>query len=112
MYEIYIISLLILLIGSVFYLIYLQTRNKGSNNNVQLDFISNTINNTQTELAIIKEGMGQITEFTNNLGKNPNFKGTVGEQLVYALLKDIPEDYITQQYLSTPKSTYFSTAAG
>lgn len=66
-------------------------------NNV-LETTSQKVDSSTQDLAVLKNDMVSVREFTDKLDKNPNFKGTVGEEVVKSLLQQIPQDYVHYQY--------------
>ena len=66
--------------------------------NKVLETTSQKVDTSTQDLAVLKGDMVSVREFTDKLDKNPNFKGTVGEEVVKSLLQQIPQDYVHYQY--------------
>jgi len=75
-----------------------KIRDNSASTTTVLREASQNINSSKQDLEVLRGDMGEVRKFTDKLDRNPNFKGTVGEEVVKSLLQQIPQDYVHYQY--------------
>lgn len=75
-----------------------KIRDNSASTTTVLQEASQNINSSKQDLEVLRGDMGEVRKFTDKLDRNPNFKGTVGEEVVKSLLQQIPQDYVHYQY--------------
>lgn len=95
------VVVLILLIA-----IFMKSNNqdyKNTETNIQrindfLDQTNTNISQSTIDISNLKDNMDFVRQFTDKLDRNPNVKGTFGEEIVRSLLQQLPKEYVQYQY--------------